>query len=107
MTQSDRWKKRDCVIRYRNFKDQCRAHGVNVPESASVEYTIPMPASWSQKKREQMRGKPHRQRPDLDNLDKALLDAVLTEDSHIWQLHSRKVWGDTGQIYITEISEEF
>lgn len=106
MTRSDKWKQRDCVMRYRAFKDACRLHGIVVPESADVTYVVPMPASWSQKKRDRMRGMPHQQRPDLDNFDKGLLDAVHEEDSHVWQLHSRKIWGDTGWIVVKNIGSE-
>lgn len=106
MTRSDKWKQRDCVMRYRVFKDACRLHGVVVPESADVTYVVPMPASWSQKKRDRMRGMPHQQRPDLDNFDKGLLDAVHDEDSHVWQLHSRKIWGDTGWIVVVSLVNE-
>lgn len=103
MTRSDKWKKRDCVMRYRAFKDECKLRGLEIPEAADVTYVIPMPASWSQKKKDTMRGMPHQQRPDLDNFDKGVLDAVLAEDSHVWQLHSRKVWGDTGWIIVKPI----
>jgi len=105
MTRSDKWKKRDCVMRYRTFKDECRLRGVIVPEAAHVTYIVPMPNSWSKKKRDSMRGKPHQQRPDLDNFDKGLLDAVLEEDSHIWKLYSSKVWGDAGWIIVLPVEE--
>ena len=44
---------------------------------------------------------PHQQKPDLDNLIKALFDAVNEDDSHIWDLRGvSKVWGDDGKIFI-------
>lgn len=60
-----------------------------------------MPKSWSGKKRAQMAGKPHQQRPDRDNLEKALLDALFSEDCAVWDGRTTKVWGETGQIIIT------
>jgi len=33
MTQSDKWKKRPPVLRYFAFKDECRIHDVEIPES--------------------------------------------------------------------------
>jgi Holliday junction resolvase RusA-like endonuclease len=103
MTRSDKWKQRACVVRYRAFKDECKRQGLVVHDSVDVTYVVPMPASWSAKKRAQMSGRPHQQKPDLDNFDKALLDAVFIDDSHVWQLHSRKVWGEQGSIMISPI----
>ncbi len=103
MTRADKWKKRDCVLRYRAFRDECRLRGVNLPLSgASIEFVLPMPKSWSKKKRERMNGQSHQQKPDLDNLLKSLSDAVYHDDSRIWNYSGlRKIWGETGQINIT------
>lgn len=103
MTRSDKWKKRDCVLRYRAFCDECRLRGVDLPASgAAIHFVLPMPASWSQKKRQQMDGQPHQQKPDIDNLVKALADACYQDDSHIWHYAGlKKTWGDAGQIIIT------
>ena len=82
-TRSDKWKKRPCVLRYRAFADECRLQNVDVYNGCSIIFYIKMPKSWSKKKKEQMVLKPHTQKPDLDNLLKSLMDAVLPEDSHI------------------------
>jgi Holliday junction resolvase RusA-like endonuclease len=49
-------------------------------------------------------GKPHQQKPDKDNLEKALLDAIFEDDCRIWDGRVSKVWGETGQILIGEIA---
>jgi len=59
-----------------------------------------MPKSWSLKKKKAMNGKPHRQTADIDNLLKALIDALLSEDKQVWDVHASKRWGETGQIRI-------
>jgi len=59
-----------------------------------------MPKSWSQKKKKEMNGKPHRQTADIDNLLKALIDALLSEDKQVWDVHASKRWGEVGQIRI-------
>jgi len=60
-----------------------------------------MPKSWSKKKKEEMYCQPHKQRPDLDNLIKALQDCLCEEDSHIHTyLDVSKVWGKDGAIII-------
>ena len=64
---------------------------------------MPMPASWSAKKRAEMDGQPHTVRGDIDNICKALLDSVFENDAHIWEIHASKIWGFTGAIEIEEI----
>ena len=102
MTRSDRWKKRPSVLRYFVFKDECRLNRVEIPEyGGHITFIIPMPKSWSKKRRSQMDGKPHRQRPDTDNLLKAICDAVFDEDCTIWDIRATKLWGDVGSIHVT------
>ncbi|AMO48870.1 Endodeoxyribonuclease RusA [Enterobacter sp. FY-07] len=103
MTRSDKWKKRPEVLRYRAFCDEVRARGVILPESGShITFILPMPQSWSKKKRAEMNGKPHKSKPDKDNLEKALLDALFEDDSHVWDSRVTKLWGEVGQVIIRE-----
>jgi Holliday junction resolvase RusA-like endonuclease len=104
MTRSDKWKKRACVEKYRSFKDEVRLKQVTLPESGyHVIFVLPMPKSWSKKKKKEMYYQPHQQRPDKDNLEKALLDALFQEDSHIWDGRTTKMWGKFGGIIIEDI----
>lgn len=106
MTRSDKWKQRDCVLKYRAYKDEVRLHNVEVPEGgAHIVFVIPMPASWSQKKRAQTAGTPHQQRPDVDNFHKGLLDAALAEDCRVWDHRITKIWGEQGGITIREMGD--
>lgn len=100
MTRRDKWKRRDCVLRYRVFCDEVRLDNITLEPGYHVTFVLPMPAGWSHKKREQMNGKPHQQKPDKDNLEKALPDACFTDDSHIWDGRVTKIWGKTGKIFI-------
>lgn len=101
MTKSDKWKKRDCVQRYWQFKDECRVSDVQLPAcGARITFHMPMPKSWSRKKKANMHGKPHQQKPDLDNLLKAVGDALFDDDSCIWDISAKKVWSDIGKIEI-------
>jgi len=104
MTQSDRWKRRPATERYWKFCDQIKAAGVELSEAGAViTFILPMPQSWSKKKREQMHGQPHQQKPDLDNLLKALADAIYEDDCKIWNYKSvSKRWGNEGLIAITK-----
>lgn len=101
MTQRDRWAKRPAVMRYWAFCDEIRDAGCTLPEfGAHVTFHMPMPKSWSKKKKREMLGQPHKQRPDWDNLAKALQDAVMPEDSVVWNMQVTKVWAEKGGIEI-------
>ena len=102
MTQCDKWKLRPGVARYFDFKDQCRLYQVYLPPfGATVRFEMPMPRSWSLKKKNEMAGRPHQQVPDLDNLIKGLADAVYKDDSKIWHYHGlSKVWSWSPAIVI-------
>ena len=103
MTRRDIWLNppRPGVARYWKFKDQVIAAKLELPEdNAHVVFVMPMPPSWSKKKRKEMAGQKHKQTPDWDNLGKALSDAVYGNDSVISDIRITKVWGSVGQIII-------
>lgn len=115
MTQSDRWKtdpnhpnpkkrQRDVVTRYFNFKNlislQCNVLGFIMPNCIDVLFLIPMPKSWSKKKKEKLNGMPHKSKPDTDNIVKGLMDALKKEDSDVWKIKSEKRWAYKGSIII-------
>ncbi len=93
MTQRDKWKKRACVLRYRAFCDKVRALRVALPQPCRVVFYLPMPRSWSETRKVKSDGEPHAVRPDLDNLCKALFDAVCRNDAHLWNVQAEKRWG--------------
>jgi Holliday junction resolvase RusA-like endonuclease len=64
-----------------------------------------MPASWPEARRAAMIGKPHANKPDIDNLIKALLDAVFRDDAHVHTIHAEKVWGESGEIRVAALSD--
>lgn len=103
MTQADRWKKRACVTRYWKFKDKVKESELKIPQPCKIVFYIPMPKTWSKKKKAAKDGKPHLQRPDKDNLEKGLLDAIFEEDAHIWNTHTIKLWAYDGMIEITPL----
>ena len=107
MSQRDRWAKRQVVIDYFAFRDTVKLEIKRLLalqnnddknkswEELDIGFFIPMPKSWSKKKRSEMAGTPHKQRPDLDNYIKGLLDALLEEDCKVWRVSARKIWVDT------------
>lgn len=67
-------------------------------------FEMQMPKSWSQKKRNEMNGKPHLQRPDTDNLVKAVMDGMKgcwLDDSQVYEIHANKVWAESGAVTIS------
>lgn len=89
------------------FVDECSLRKVRIEESdCHVVFVMPMPTSWPKARRDEMRGQPHRgkkdkaRKNDVDNLEKALLDAVYGEDSGVWDLRGTKVWFDYGAIFV-------
>ena len=102
-TRADVWKQRPAVMRYRAFADELRLkYRKDLPDSISLTFYIPMPKSWSKKKRSEMAGEPHRQRPDIDNCAKAVMDALSEEDCTVWRVHASKYWAEEGAIEIEE-----
>jgi Holliday junction resolvase RusA-like endonuclease len=102
MTRSDRWKKRPCVIKYWEYKDKLKEflnlYGPEIDDVIKVKFGVPIPKSWSKKKKQEMQEKPHQQRPDVDNLVKGVMDSLFQEDSHIHTIEAQKVWSDVGYI---------
>lgn len=101
MTKRDKWDKRHVVAKYWAFKEECRLKGVILPEDgAYITFVVSMPKSWSEKRKREFDGKHHKQKPDIDNLLKGLLDAVYDDDSRVSSLSVKKVWGRSGRIVI-------
>ena len=112
MTQADKWSKRPAVTKYFAFRNELKyiAHlqGLSIVPSTleAITFALPMPQSWSNKKRLEMNGQAHTQRPDLDNLLKAFLDGLCPEDSHVHSIGKlSKVWAEKGSISLSLVKE--
>lgn len=102
-SRSDAWNKRPCVMRYRAFKDSMRVQAApyDLPKDPLIvhlAFKIAMPDSWSKKKKAAMDGAYHRQKPDRDNCEKAVFDALWEEDSMIADGNTSKRWAYEGGI---------
>lgn len=100
MTRRDKWQQRPVVMRYREFSDQVKLSGLTIRSGDHILFTLPMPGSWAKKRKAALDGEPHQQTPDVDNLCKAILDALFSDDSHIWDLRLTKRWGRGGSICV-------
>ena len=107
MTQSDRWVVRDATTRYWEFKEKLiELYGDReLPESIGLIFIIPMPISWSEKKKNLMDGKPHQVKGDIDNYIKATFDCLADNDAYIWRVDAVKQWGRSGSIQIRDLRE--
>lgn len=77
------------------------------PVRLTVIATFAPAASWSRKKREATIGQFHVQKPDTDNLLKAILDGLnriaFADDSQVAEIVARKQWGtESGTMVIVE-----
>jgi len=101
-TRSDRWKKRPCVLRYWEFKDRLveQAGSFKLGNSFDIIFYLKMPKSWSKKKKALKLQSIHDQKPDTDNMVKAVADMLLEEDSKIWNIHAYKFWAEESGLYI-------
>ena len=102
--RSDVWKKRPVVLKWRKWADEirlaCRYENFVPSNELMMEFYLPMPKSWSKKKKAEFVGKPHMQktRNDLDNLIKAVMDALIKDDGCVHYLKASKFWAEEGMI---------
>ena len=116
MTKADRWRKRPSVLKFFAFRDAVKDYIYTIKklfdeeqgyfhhlefDTFEIEFHVPMPQSWSKKKKADMDKRPHQQRPDLDNYLKAWKDSVYEEDAIVWRVKASKLWTDgTGHIIV-------
>lgn len=111
MTRSDKWKtnpnhadprkrQRECVRKYfaykKEFKLICMLANYKLEKCIDVCFVIEMPESWSEKKKKLMDFTLHEQRPDRDNMLKALQDSFDLDDGIVSDGRTLKIWGRKG-----------
>jgi Holliday junction resolvase RusA-like endonuclease len=73
-------------------------------KSITFVVTVPMSISLSKaklKEREDRVDMPHQMKPDIDNMLKAFMDAIMKEDSHVHTIGKMtKIWGLHGHIKV-------
>lgn len=100
---ADRWSPSDRVKRYRAYRDELKLRQIWVPTTFHhAVFLLPMPKSWKPTEREAMDLTAHKQTPDRDNLEKALLDATFGNDCEIWNGQTTKLWGCIGGIIVAD-----
>ena len=107
MTRRDKWARRPCVVSYWAWADYVRWCAGTVPPAEKVESLswvamFQPPKSWSKTKRAGVIGTQHRSKPDRDNIDKAVLDALYPGgDAAIARGALEKIWGWEASLTIT------
>ncbi len=80
------------------------------PILVNMRFHMPMPKSWSQKRKEEQLGKPMASKPDIDNLMKWILDVLngiaYTDDRLVSSTYSEKVWAYEGKVDISIYPQE-
>ena len=103
MTRSDKWNKRDCVVKYKRFKNALALKALKarftLANNIEIDFHIKIPKSRA---KEGLEGKRHQQTPDLDNLIKSVLDALLANDSTIHEIKARKFWAKEPKVVIRQ-----
>lgn len=115
MSQSDRWKtnpnhtdpkkrQREVVTKYFAYKDtlrwQAKQMKYEFKNHLDVVFIVPIPDSFSEKKKQRLNGTPVKTKPDIDNYVKAFMDALKTEDGDVWYNKAIKVYGFKGSILV-------
>lgn len=105
MTQRDKWLNppRVPISKYRLVKKEIEAYALKfnftLKDDVNLIFVMPMPSSWSNKKRLTMEGKPHQVKPDIDNMLKAVFDVLCPQgDQSIHSVVAKKIWGEEGKI---------
>jgi len=75
------------------------------PVRVDIVAVFAPPQSWSKRKVAEHMHRPHTQKPDRDNVEKACLDGLnriaFADDAQVADGRTRKVWGPVAQTIIT------
>lgn len=111
MTQRGKWvnKSAQRYLAYKNdvawqIKSQFNREPIDSPVRVIITFFMPIPKSWTKKRKAQALGTSHVYRPDLDNLVKGAFDAangiLWKDDSVVAELDARKVYSEEPGISI-------
>lgn len=99
-------RRREYILNYLEYKRRLKEVFIKsgfgeFPQSAVwFKFFLPMPKSWSKKKRNSLCFQPHVQTPDTSNFHKAMEDSCSEKDSVNWDYRASKFWIDAKDGYI-------
>jgi Holliday junction resolvase RusA-like endonuclease len=96
--------------KYNDYKSSLSAlvkqQRFTIPEqNVHMIFYIPVPKTWKEYKKNEMHMKLHQQKPDIDNLVKAVFDSIFTEDKYIADFRATKRWVNQPEGYIEFLIE--
>lgn len=104
-------KRKQRLVQYNEYKKDLRLIAEHLsftmPRAGThLVFFIPVPKSWRPNKKAAHHNEPHLSKPDADNLIKAFKDALLKQDSTIWDYRVTKRWtnSEDGRIEISQIA---
>ena len=111
LTYQGRFKKE--AKKYHEYKNELRLklNKIELPQFFHIHFMIPMPKSWSKKKRANHMAQLHMYKPDTDNLLKAFIDSLppsffekfgMNDDKFIAYQSATKWWTEKGCVIIEE-----
>lgn len=97
--------RRNAIKKYFDYKRALQEEAIKrkfvIPdENVFFRFYIPMPPSWSKKKRNEKCFTLHKSRPDLDNIIKGCFDSLLKEDKAQADYRAAKFWYDGKEGFI-------
>jgi Holliday junction resolvase RusA-like endonuclease len=105
MTAADKWKKRDCVLRYWDFTkiliNEAKKQNFILSDKVHIALYFKPNKSLSYNKAKELIGKPHQVKPDHDNCAKAICDALRKDDQKIYESFTSKYYHEEDKIIIT------
>jgi len=89
----------------KQMRSQRSERPLESPICVNMIFHMPMPKSWSQKRKKEQFGKPMASKPDIDNLMKWSLDVLngiaYTDDRLVSSTYAEKVWDYEGKVNIS------
>jgi Holliday junction resolvase RusA-like endonuclease len=80
------------------------------PVCVNMVFHMPMPKSWSQKRKKEQFGKPMTSKPDIDNMQKFVLDILngiaYQDDRYVTSGYFEKIWDYEGKAQISVNEQE-
>jgi Holliday junction resolvase RusA-like endonuclease len=87
------------------IKSQLSCEPLTCPICLEVKFYMPIPKSYSKKKRERLIGRHHTKKPDIDNLEKFICDCLngiaWRDDAQVAISHTEKIYDENPRTEIT------
>jgi Holliday junction resolvase RusA-like endonuclease len=97
MTRADKWKQRTCVMQYRAWADVIRSLARTGTKITLQKPTVLTIRAFFKAPDGAHRTGPHTHKPDFDNVEKAVADALFQNDQMIYKASVEKLWADGSQ----------